>query len=86
MFAAWRGRQGFSSSASSLCAPPQEPPSELDQLFSRGMDPLVEDPSKCHDHPATPARWPDRAQVGGASAGALQVPGPASLLELSSGL
>ncbi|KAL4443671.1 hypothetical protein ABPG75_011408 [Micractinium tetrahymenae] len=42
---------------------PQEPASELDQLFSRGIDPLVHDPSKCHDHPAPPQRWPDRAQV-----------------------
>ncbi|KAL4447235.1 hypothetical protein ABPG77_007268 [Micractinium sp. CCAP 211/92] len=42
---------------------PNKRPSELDHLFSRGIDPLVQDPSRCHDHPATPQCWPNRAQV-----------------------
>lgn len=29
-----------------------------DHIFSRGIDPDVDDPSKCHDHPDAPASWP----------------------------
>ena len=32
-------------------------------ILSRGMDPLVLDPSQCHTHPAVPARWPTTAQL-----------------------
>ena len=48
-----------------LPSPPtvQDPPSQLDTLFSRGMDPLVADPSSCHAHPAVPDRWPSRQEV-----------------------
>lgn len=34
--------------------------SELDNVFSRGMDPDVLDPSHCHGHPAVPLNWPSR--------------------------
>lgn len=30
----------------------------FDHIFSRGIDPDVVDPSKCHDHPDAPAAWP----------------------------
>ncbi|KAJ7297691.1 hypothetical protein O6H91_Y041700 [Diphasiastrum complanatum] len=36
-----------------------EPPSSFDIMFSRGMDPIVVDPSKCHAHPGAPQQWPD---------------------------
>lgn len=29
-----------------------------DDMFSRGIDPDVEDPTKCHDHPIAPPEWP----------------------------
>src|SRR6185503_19099658 len=30
----------------------------FDELFSRGIDPDVDDPTHCHDHPEVPDRWP----------------------------
>jgi len=42
---------------------PNVPPSALDVTFSRGIDPDVEDPSKCHDHPAVPPTWPSKQQL-----------------------
>jgi ergothioneine biosynthesis protein EgtB len=30
----------------------------FDELFSRGIDPDVDDPTRCHDHPEVPDRWP----------------------------
>jgi len=35
----------------------------FDELFSRGIDPDVDDPSHCHEHPEIPDRWPALAQV-----------------------
>src|SRR2546425_12787568 len=35
----------------------------FDDLFSRGIDPDVDDPSRCHDHPDVPNRWPAVEQV-----------------------
>ena len=35
----------------------------FDDLFSRGIDPDVDDPSHCHDHPEVPARWPALGEV-----------------------
>jgi ergothioneine biosynthesis protein EgtB len=35
----------------------------FDELFSRGIDPDVDDPAHCHDHPAVPERWPDPGAV-----------------------
>lgn len=32
-------------------------------MLSRGIDPLVLDPSKCHSHPDIPQEWPSRAQL-----------------------
>lgn len=37
--------------------------SVYDKLFVRGMDPDVEDPSECHDHPAPPPQWPSWDEV-----------------------
>ncbi|HWM77652.1 MAG TPA: SUMF1/EgtB/PvdO family nonheme iron enzyme [Methylomirabilota bacterium] len=34
-----------------------------DELFSRGIDPDVDDPSLCHEHPEIPDRWPALAEV-----------------------
>jgi ergothioneine biosynthesis protein EgtB len=34
-----------------------------DELFSRGIDPDVDDPSHCHEHPEIPDRWPALADV-----------------------
>ena len=41
----------------------QDEPGELDLLFSRGIDPDVEDPNKCHDHPAVPPSWPAKPDI-----------------------
>src|SRR5262245_28560603 len=35
----------------------------FDDLFSRGIDPDVDDPTRCHDHPDVPDRWPSVADV-----------------------
>ncbi|EFJ28475.1 hypothetical protein SELMODRAFT_441187 [Selaginella moellendorffii] len=32
----------------------------LNRVFSRGIDPFMLDPSRCHKHPETPAQWPDK--------------------------
>jgi ergothioneine biosynthesis protein EgtB len=41
------------------------PPADAayDELFSRGIDPDVDDPARCHDHPAVPEQWPALADV-----------------------
>ncbi|KAI5060176.1 hypothetical protein GOP47_0025114 [Adiantum capillus-veneris] len=33
---------------------------EMDIMFSRGIDPSVLDPFKCHNHPQVPPEWPSR--------------------------
>ena len=35
----------------------------FDELFSRGIDPDVDDPTHCHDHPDVPAAWPAVPEV-----------------------
>jgi ergothioneine biosynthesis protein EgtB len=35
----------------------------FDEMFSRGIDPDVDDPEHCHDHPEVPDRWPSVAAV-----------------------
>ena len=35
----------------------------FDDLFSRGIDPDVDDPTRCHDHPDVPAQWPSVDEV-----------------------
>src|SRR6267142_3571168 len=35
----------------------------FDELFSRGIDPDVDDPTHCHDHPEVPDSWPPLAEV-----------------------
>ncbi|HYB40970.1 MAG TPA: SUMF1/EgtB/PvdO family nonheme iron enzyme, partial [Candidatus Methylomirabilis sp.] len=35
----------------------------FDELFSRGIDPDVDDPTRCHDHPDAPDRWPAVEEV-----------------------
>jgi ergothioneine biosynthesis protein EgtB len=36
---------------------------KFDDMFSRGIDPDVEDPARCHDHPDPPERWPSLGAV-----------------------
>ncbi|KAA8497643.1 Ergothioneine biosynthesis protein 1 [Porphyridium purpureum] len=36
---------------------------EFDVLFERGIDPDVDDPAKCHDHPDVPDAWPAVEQI-----------------------
>src|SRR5262245_58415431 len=36
---------------------------EFDELFSRGIDPDVDDPTRCHAHPDVPDRWPALREV-----------------------
>lgn len=40
-----------------LARPPFAP--AFDDMFSRGIDPDVDDPEQCHDHPDVPERWPE---------------------------
>src|SRR5262245_27600918 len=35
----------------------------FDEMFDRGIDPDVDDPSRCHAHPDVPARWPPLDEV-----------------------
>lgn len=42
---------------------PGAAPSALDETFSRGIDPSVADPTRCHAHPAPPPQWPGREEV-----------------------
>ena len=35
----------------------------FDELFSRGIDPDVDDPTQCHAHPDVPDAWPPLAEV-----------------------
>ena len=35
----------------------------FDNLFSRGIDPDVDDPTRCHAHPDVPERWPSLDEV-----------------------
>jgi hypothetical protein len=37
--------------------------SEFDVLYSRGIDPLVLNPSICHSHPEVPSEWPSKQQL-----------------------
>lgn len=42
---------------------PGRPAGHLDLLYSRGIDPCVVDPSRCHAHPPPPPTWPGREEV-----------------------
>jgi len=44
-----------------LCA--DSPPSAMDIMFSRGIDPNVVDPTQCHSHPEVPPEWPSREEI-----------------------
>ncbi|KDD76550.1 hypothetical protein H632_c185p0 [Helicosporidium sp. ATCC 50920] len=46
-----------------LKALPERRPEPLDHTFSRGIDPSVRDPQRCHGHPPVPAQWPGRQEV-----------------------
>lgn len=37
--------------------------SPMDEMFSRGIDPNVVDPSQCHSHPDTPDHWPTKEEL-----------------------
>lgn len=42
---------------------PNEPSTPTDIMFSRGIDPNVVDPTKCHSHPEVPQEWPTREDI-----------------------
>jgi ergothioneine biosynthesis protein EgtB len=35
----------------------------FDEVFDRGIDPDVDDPTRCHDHPEVPPAWPSLREV-----------------------
>src|SRR2546427_755972 len=35
----------------------------FDEIFDRGIDPDVDDPSRCHAHPDVPERWRTQRQM-----------------------
>lgn len=41
----------------------QDPADRWDEMFSRGIDPDVLDPSKCHNHPDAPPEWPTKDEI-----------------------
>src|SRR2546428_2369657 len=41
--------------------PPIDP--TFDEIFERGIDPDVDDPSRCHPHPEAPDAWPTLGDV-----------------------
>ena len=41
----------------------QEEMSQMDDTYSRGIDPNMADPSKCHSHPDVPPQWPPQPKV-----------------------
>jgi ergothioneine biosynthesis protein EgtB len=41
--------------------PPFNP--RFDEIFDRGIDPDVDDPTQCHAHPEVPDAWPGRLEV-----------------------
>lgn len=41
----------------------QEPDTSLDITLSRGIDPNVADPTKCHPHPGVPTIWPSKRRL-----------------------
>ena len=41
----------------------------LDEMLSRGIDPDLGDPSRCHAHPAPPPAWPSEAELRAYAAG-----------------
>eukprot|EP00897_Mesotaenium_endlicherianum_P009271 jgi/Mesen1/8372/ME000468S07806 len=51
---------GHVSSFSKMKVLPDAELSQDDITFSRGIDPNVLDPSKCHKHPEVPSAWPSR--------------------------
>ena len=42
---------------------PVTSPTRFAEIFERGMDPCVENPTICHAHSAVPDRWPDATEV-----------------------
>lgn len=54
---------GHVAAFSRLKLSPECPPSPLDTMLSRGIDPLVLDPSQCHSHPEIPQTWPTKAEL-----------------------
>ncbi len=41
----------------------QDEQSHMDAMYSRGIDPNMADPTKCHSHPDVPPEWPAKPQV-----------------------
>jgi formylglycine-generating enzyme required for sulfatase activity len=54
---------GHMSAFAKLKLLPNELPTKLDLMFSRGIDPMVTDPSKCHSHPEVPVQWPTKEEI-----------------------
>ncbi|KAJ3250986.1 hypothetical protein HDU77_006197 [Chytriomyces hyalinus] len=44
-------------------AEPFTTPASFTEIFERGIDPDVEDPSKCHKHSKVPDAWPELTQI-----------------------
>jgi len=38
-------------------------PADFARIFERGIDPDVDDPSKCHEHSSVPETWPEVGQI-----------------------
>eukprot|EP00850_Spirogloea_muscicola_P023678 SM000377S13799 [mRNA] locus=s377:32580:36264:+ [translate_table: standard] len=42
---------------------PDHPVSVDDHMFSRGIDPSLLEPGKCHSHPEVPKQWPAKSKI-----------------------
>lgn len=54
---------GHVAAFAKLKALPQDAVSKLDEMFSRGIDPDVLNPSQCHAHPDAPKQWPTKQEI-----------------------
>ena len=55
--------QGSACGVLTVACGEQEEASELDIMFSRGIDPDVCEPDKCHSHPQAPPAWPPKRDI-----------------------
>lgn len=54
---------GHLASFAKLKTMPRDEQSHMDEMYSRGIDPNMTDPTKCHSHPDVPPEWPAKPQV-----------------------
>ncbi|DBA68320.1 TPA: hypothetical protein ACH3X2_013633 [Trebouxia sp. C0005] len=54
---------GHLASFAKLKTMPRGEQSHMDEMYSRGIDPNMADPTKCHRHPDVPPEWPAKPQV-----------------------